>query len=238
METSRRQLSWSGVSSVARLELRGRLRSEGWHFVLMSWVVVVVILALATSGDRGGAWAGFSFLAFGFYLVLAVAPAITATSLNRYCLPPSAGDSLARLSPSEILLGALGAVWTWSLILVATTLPAASWVLTDKAVESVSLMSALVYQLLVFLFFGTLGLCWSAILAQPWAAVCATYLTGGFLALDAWRSDAIPFGLPLEVAFHLALGALLIVMAVRRLGARLAVAASPSPGLAPDPADA
>lgn len=104
---------------MAAVELRGRLRTGRWRWVLASWAVVLVgfaaavrsVLARLDTGPGPGAGT-FGFLVlFLVLLLLLVVPALGAQSVNgdrvRGLLAPL---QVTLLSPAEIALGKLAAV--------------------------------------------------------------------------------------------------------------------------------
>jgi ABC-type transport system involved in multi-copper enzyme maturation permease subunit len=125
---------------VARQELRVRLRTGRWRWLLASWVVVVGLFTLlsdlamrATIGnDEFHSSIGpalFTIVVMVvFGLILIVSPALTAQSIN--------GDrergtlavlQVTRLRPAEIALGKLLAGWGVGVGALALTFPFALW---------------------------------------------------------------------------------------------------------------
>src|SRR4051812_2022063 len=133
-------LSWSGISTVARLELRQRVRSTRWIIVLAIWALVLGVLTAlihyavfsdTLSGQNDterNARAGALMFGLIVLLVLAlgslVAPALSATSING---DRSAGVlatlQTTLLSPAEITVGKLLAAWLTALALLGVALP-------------------------------------------------------------------------------------------------------------------
>lgn len=139
-------MSFRSVLLVARQELRTRLRTGRWRWLLASWVVVVwlftllTILALKSTTDvvYGDLEAPqqpsigpalFTILIIVvFSLIMVVSPALTAQSVN--------GDrergtlavlQVTRLRPAEIAVGKLLAGWGVGVGALALTFPFALW---------------------------------------------------------------------------------------------------------------
>ena len=125
---------------VARQELRVRLRTGRWRWLLASWVVVVGLFTLlsdlalhATMGQSDsrpsiGPSLFTIVVMVVFGLVMVVSPALTAQSIN--------GDrergtlavlQVTRLRPAEIALGKLLAGWGVGVGALALTFPFALW---------------------------------------------------------------------------------------------------------------
>ncbi|HYY12473.1 MAG TPA: ABC transporter permease subunit [Kineosporiaceae bacterium] len=214
------RVSWSGVRTVAALELRQRVRSTRWVIVLVVWFVVLLGLTLllrravasaATSiagidPSNGSTpqelrdYVGAAVFGAVVFMVLAlgglVAPALAATSVN--------GDRTAGvlaalqttlLTPAEIALGKLAAAWVTALALLAAALPCILWSFLDGGTPPGRLLTTLVVLALTLLVVCAVALGWSALTARASSSTVLTYLTIVFLGL----------GLPLTFAFTLPL---------------------------------
>jgi len=128
-------VTWHGVRTVARLELRQRVRSTRWIVALVVWFVVVGAITLLATGAMGALGGGtsnpsrgpvlfavVSFLVLG--LGLLVTPTLTSTSIN--------GDrnsgtlatlQVTLLSPAEIVLGKVAAAWVASCAFLVASVP-------------------------------------------------------------------------------------------------------------------
>jgi ABC-type transport system involved in multi-copper enzyme maturation permease subunit len=128
-------VTWHGVRTVTRLELRQRVRSTRWIVALVVWFVVVGAITLLTTGAlrvvTGGdpavgrgpiLFAVVSFLVLG--LGLLVTPTLTSTTVNG---DRNAGTlatlQVTLLSPAEIVLGKVLAAWIASLAFLVVSLP-------------------------------------------------------------------------------------------------------------------
>lgn len=129
------RVTWHGVRTVARLELRQRVRSTKWVAALVVWFVVVGGITLLATGalsaviggsasqERGPLlFAIVSFLVLGLGLV--VTPTLTSTAVNG---DRSAGTlatlQVTLLSPAEIVLGKLVAAWLAAMAFLVASLP-------------------------------------------------------------------------------------------------------------------
>ncbi len=203
-------VSWSGVRLVAVLELRQRVRSTRWVWLLAGWAALLALLTVLvrisvrrsylasvdqpelgfTAADtaRAQAEAGRVTFAIIAALVLSlgalVAPALTATSVN--------GDRAAGvlatlqttlLTPAELALGRLLAAWGVALAFLAVSVPfvVVAFVGGDSSPWRVVVTLALVA--LTLLVVCAIGLGWSAVAARTATSAVLTYLTVAFLGL-------------------------------------------------------
>ena len=203
-------LGWSGIRTVAVLELRQRIRSTRWTAVLILWVSVLALLTIlvrwavhrlysASVGDSGlgpAADAAAARLAdqvagrltFGIivFLVLSlsglVSPALSATSVN--------GDRQAGvlatlqttlLSPAQIVVGKLLAAWATGLALLGTALPFLLWIYLDGGTPLGRLLVVVGVMALTILVVCAIGLGWSAIASRTSSSAVLTYLTVALL---------------------------------------------------------
>ena len=194
------RLSRSGVGTVARLELRQRVRSTRWLIVLVVWALVLGALAALihhalfsdplnglSAGDRSRQ-AGATMFGLVILLVLSlgalIAPALSATSVN--------GDRAAGvlatlqttlLSPAEIVLGKLLAAWLTALALLAVALPFIGWGFFTGGTPWTRLVVSVVLLAVVLLVLCAIGLGWSAVAARTASSAVLTYLSVAFLGL-------------------------------------------------------
>jgi ABC-type transport system involved in multi-copper enzyme maturation permease subunit len=128
-------VTWHGVRTVARLELRQRVRSTRWIVALVVWFVVVGGITLLATGAMSGLMGGgtstgrgpvlfsvVSFLVLG--LGLLVTPTLTSTSING---DRNAGTlatlQVTLLSPAEIVLGKVAAAWLAACAFLLASVP-------------------------------------------------------------------------------------------------------------------
>jgi ABC-type transport system involved in multi-copper enzyme maturation permease subunit len=198
-------VSWSGLRTVAILELRQRVRSTRWIVVLVLWFLALLALTLLvrgavhaslSPGDSGpGAtpqqldeYAAATVFGIVVFLVLGlgglVAPALTATSING---DRSAGVLAALqttlLTPAEIALGKLLAAWVTALALLAAALPVLGWAYLGGGTPVTRLLTTLAVLSLSLLVVCAVGLGWSAVAARSSSSTVLTYLTVLFLGL-------------------------------------------------------
>lgn len=194
-----------GLATVARLELRQRVRSSRWLVVLAIWVAVIGFFTWLTDvavdpapdtpagvpDPSGGVM--FSVVAF---LVLSlgvlVAPALSATSVNG----DRAAGTLATLqvtllSPAEIALGKLLAAWGTSLAFLVTAVPFVVWAYLSGGTPFGRVVTTLVLVAITFAVVCAIGLGWSAVCARTASSAVLTYLSVAGLCLGT----VILFGL-------------------------------------------
>ena len=195
------RLSRSGVLTVARLELRQRVRSSRWIIILAVWALALGGLAAlihhavfldngdptVTIAQRNGA-AGAAMFGWVVLLVLAlgslVAPALSATSVN--------GDRAAGvlatlqatlLTPAEITVGKLLAAWTTALALLAVASPFLLWAYLLGGTPGGRLIVVLLLLAVSLLVECAIGLGWSALTARSASSAVLTYISVAFLGL-------------------------------------------------------
>src|SRR5690242_155693 len=198
-------VSWSGVRTVAVLELRQRVRSTRWIVVLVLWFLALLGLTLLVRSavhaslnptDSGPGvlpqqldeYAAATVFGIVVFLVLAlgglVAPALTATSVNG---DRSAGVLAALqttlLTPAEIALGKLLAAWVTAMALLAAALPVLGWAYVGGGTPVTRLLTTLAVLALLLLVVCAVGLGWSAVAARSSSSTVLTYLTVLFLGL-------------------------------------------------------
>jgi len=234
-----REPFWFGVATVARLELRQRVRSSRWVAVLIVWTAILALLTVlirwavfrsytvdgtfgvTADAARMHAQAGRMVFGITVFLVLSlgalVVPALSSTSIN--------GDRTAGilatlqttlLTPLQIVLGKLVASWAVALALLACAAPFIVWGFLDGGTPVARLIVVLALLALVLLVVCAIGLGWSAIAARTSSSALLTYLSVIFLGL----------GLPL-------LFALSIPLATSRENVTVRQSEYPSDGSAP-----
>jgi len=201
------KVSWSGLRTVAVLDLRQRVRSSRWLIVLGIWMVILLALTLlirgavqqtielASGGDipaaeaaRAQESAGATVFGLVVFLVLSlgalIAPALSASSVNG---DRSAGIlatlQTTLLTPAEIALGKLLAAWLTALTLLVTAAPFLIWAYFQGGTPVGRLLTTLGVLALTLLVVCAIGLGWSAVTARTPASTVLTYLTVTFLGL-------------------------------------------------------
>lgn len=195
------QLTWNGVRTVTGLELRQRIRSKRWIWVLAAWFVVIgavtwlilaavpMLLGVSDPGVRPeGPTAGP--LAFGtitFFVLgmgLVIAPAFTATAING---DRSAGTlallQATRLSALEIALGKLIAAWLTAAVFLVVVLP---FIALSMIWGDISVVQVLITFLVVFAEVAVIcaiGIGWSSLLNRTAMSTMMTYLSVVFLTV-------------------------------------------------------
>ena len=199
-------LTWSGVRTVAVLELRQRVRSSRWVALLVAWGLAIAGLsglirfaAFALTRNNHGQ-AGATMFGAIIFTVLSlgalISPALSATSIN--------GDRTAGvlatmqstlLSPAEIAVGKLLAAWTASLALLVTSLPFVLWAYLEGGTPAGRLVVTVLVTALTLLVVCAIGLGFSSLTARTSSSTALTYLTVAFLTLGL----PIVFGLSLTM---------------------------------------
>jgi len=201
------RVSWSGLRTVAVLDLRQRVRSSRWLIVLGIWMAVLLALTLllrnavsetieqgsggqisADEVARAQESAGATLFGLVVFLVLSlgalIAPALSASSVNG---DRSAGVlatlQTTLLTPAEIALGKLLAAWLTALTLLVTAAPFLIWAYFQGGTPVGRLLTTLGVLALTLLVVCAIGLGWSAVTARTPASTVLTYLTVTFLGL-------------------------------------------------------
>ena len=190
-------LSWQGVRTVMRLELRQRVRSSRWQLMLGLFFLTIGVLSglvMAVSGfdDGSGSFLYGAVAWLVLTLGLLVAPALTSTSVNG---DRSSGTlaplQMTLLSPAEIAVGKLLAGWITSLAFLATAVPFLLLAMVPGGTGIGRLLATTVMMALVLLSVCAIALGWSALTARSVSSAVMTYLTTAFLCIGT----LIVFGL-------------------------------------------
>ena len=190
-------LSWQGVRTVMRLELRQRVRSSRWQLMLGLFFLTIGVLSglvMAVSGfdDGSGSFLYGAVAWLVLTLGLLVAPALTSTSVNG---DRSSGTlaplQMTLLSPAEIAVGKLLAGWITSLAFLATAVPFLLLAMIPGGTGIGRLLATTVMMALVLLSVCAIALGWSALTARSVSSAVMTYLTTAFLCIGT----LIVFGL-------------------------------------------
>lgn len=179
-------MSWTGVRTVAVLELRQRVRATRWKAMLGIWCAVLVLLCggLAALADSSGVHSDETtpmlydlVLCFVLGIGLIVAPTLSATSING----DRADATLALLQATalrsrEIVVGKLLAAWFAALAFLAVALP---FLLTLTLIGGVAWIAFFSHLIILIVTMGAvcaIGLGFSALTARTSASAVLTYL--------------------------------------------------------------
>lgn len=185
-------VSWGGLRTVARLELRQRVRSSRWKTVLVVWALVLGamtgLMDFALGASVGEDETGAILFGLIVYLVLSlgslIAPGLSATSING---DRSAGVlatlQTTLLTPAEIVLGKLAAAWLTALTFLAVALPFVGWGFAVGGTPAGRLVVTLSLLAVMLLVVCAVGLGWSALTARTASSVVLTYLTVAFVGV-------------------------------------------------------
>lgn len=182
-------LSWHGVRTVARLELRQRVRSSRWQLMLGLFFVTIGVLSGLTmwvSGFDDGA-GDFLYGAVAWLVLtlgLLVAPSLTSTSVNG---DRGAGTlaplQMTLLTPAEIAVGKLLAGWLTALAFLGTGVPFLLLAMVPGGTGVGRFLVTTVMMALVLLAVCAIAIGWSALTARSVSSAVMTYLTTAFLCI-------------------------------------------------------
>jgi ABC-type transport system involved in cytochrome c biogenesis permease component len=144
-------MSLTGIATVARHELRVRVRRGRWQVLVIVWFAVLAgllgLLRTAVVGDPLGDQEPVGAVMYGglqlivLALAVLVVPALSAQSVN--------GDrergvlatlQVTRLTAAEIALGKFFAAWGTALVFVAATAPLVVWCMAEGGVRLMSVL--------------------------------------------------------------------------------------------------
>ena len=191
-------MSWHGVTTVARLELRQRARASKWVVVLGIWFAVVALvsvlsyLALNDPDARSGAAMYDVVIFFVLGLGMLIVPSLTATSINgdrEHGVLATLQTTL--LTSADIVLGKLLAAWAISGAFLVTALPFLAWAWVEGGVSVGRIILSVLVLMLVLAVVCALGLMFSSLTARPVGSAVLTYLALGALVFGT----VIGFGL-------------------------------------------
>ncbi len=181
-------MSWHGITTVARLELRQRVRTSKWAVVLAVWFAVIALvtvlsyLALHDPQAQSGAAMYDIVIFFVLGLGMLVVPSLTATSINgdrEHGVLATLQTTL--LTSADLVLGKLLAAWAISGAFLVTALPFLVWAWVEGGVPVGRILLSLVVLMLVLGVVCALGLMFSTLTARPVASAVLTYLAMGAL---------------------------------------------------------
>lgn len=201
----RRESFVGGVVTVARLELRQRVRSTRWIVVLIVWTALLLLLTAlirwsvfqafdpvevmgASVDQEASATAGRTVFGIVVFLVLSlgalVVPALSSTSING---DRSAGVlammQTTLLTPTQIVVGKLAAAWAVALALLVCALPNIAWAYLQGGTPLGRLLVVVALLAVVLLVICAIGLGWSAVAARTSSSALLTYLSVALLGL-------------------------------------------------------
>lgn len=194
-------LSVHGVRTVARLELRQRVRSSRWKVMLGLFFATIGLLSGLTmwvSGfdDTSGDFLYGAVAWLVLTLGLLVAPSLTSTSVNG---DRGAGTlaplQMTLLTPAEIAVGKLLAGWLTALAFLATAVPFLLLAMVPGGTGIGRFLVTTVMMALVLLAVCAIAIGWSALTARSVSSAVMTYLTTAFLCIGT----LILFGLSLPL---------------------------------------
>ncbi len=180
----------SGVSAVAGLEIRRRLRAGRWRLLLVIWfLTLLAVTALVRASvdatdsstdeplDPGPAMFGVLLLLV-LGLSLLIVPSLTSASIN--------GDrergvlatlQVTRLSAVEIAFGKFLAAWGSAMVFLALTLPLVAWCMAEGGTPPGRVAVSLLVVALLLGVVAALGLGLSSLLARTTTSAVLSYLT-------------------------------------------------------------
>lgn len=191
-------MSWHGVTTVARLELRQRARASKWVVVLGIWFAVIALvsvlsyLALNDPDARSGAAMYDVVIFFVLGLGMLIVPSLTATSINgdrEHGVLATLQTTL--LTSADLVLGKLLAAWAISGAFLVTALPFLAWAWVEGGVSVGRIFLSMLVLMLVLAVVCALGLMFSSLTARPVGSAVLTYLALGALVFGT----VIGFGL-------------------------------------------
>ena len=189
-------LTWHGIRTVARLELRQRIRSTRWIVALVVFgaivggVTLLTWLVARTAVDPYSGTAAVGPTMFGFivffvlFLGLLVSPTLSATSING---DRTAGTlatlQVTLLSPAEIVLGKLLASWVASLAFLAVSVPFILWAFASGGTPVLAVVTTVLLLALLLAVVCAIGLGFSALTARTSGSAVLTYISVASLSI-------------------------------------------------------
>ncbi|NNJ60331.1 MAG: ABC transporter permease [Dactylosporangium sp.] len=171
-----------GVVLVAQQDLRIRLRTGRWQWMLGAWVIVVgLFTGLLEAADESTHQKGVALFGALMLLVLSLAmlvsPALTAQSINgdreRGTLAPL---QVTALTPAQIALGKLLAGWSVGLTALGLTLPFVGWCMIRGGIGPVRVVVVLTVVGLLIGVVCAVSQALSAVLARSITSALVSYL--------------------------------------------------------------
>ncbi len=199
-------LTWHGVATVAKLELRQRLRSTKWYIGLALFFVivgVVTVLTTLTVGNESVLGAGgfgrvvFDVVVFFILLLgILVAPTLSSSAING---DRNAGTlailQVTLLTPAEIAVGKLLAAWAAALAFLVVSLPFLLWGIAQGGMSIAAVLVTIGLLAFVLAVVVAIGLGFSSLVPKTSSSAVLTYLSVASLTVIS----LIVFGLSLTL---------------------------------------
>jgi len=181
-------VTWHGVATVAKLELRQRLRSTKWYIGLALFFAIVglvTVLTTVTVGDESvlgtGGFGRVVFDVVVFFILLLgilVAPTLSSSAING---DRNAGTlailQVTLLSPAEIAIGKLLAAWASALAFLVVSLPFLAWGLAHGGMSVGPVLVTIGLLAFVLAVVVAMGLGFSALVPKTSSSAVLTYLS-------------------------------------------------------------
>ncbi|MGC4173892.1 ABC transporter permease [Demequina sp.] len=197
------RVTWSGITLIAALELRQRVRSTRWKWALGVFAGIVALVTFLTAGAVASFAFGESYdIPFGIivYFVLGlglvVSPTLSATTINgdnrEGTLAPVQATAMSAI---DISLGKLLGAWCASLAFLAVALPFIVFAYVQSDMPFGAVLVTVIVLALELLAVCGIGLGWSAITVRTAASAVLTYVSVAALTVIS----LIVFGLLMPV---------------------------------------
>lgn len=180
---------WSGLWTVAAIELRQRVRGVAWYVLLAIFfflelvVTLIAWLALASADQVGDALYAI-VIYFTLLLATLVTPALAGNAINgERDAGTLATMQVTLASTAQIVLGKFLAAWLSALAFVAASAP---FIILTVAVGGLSVWTVVVSLAVLFVEMGVIaafGVGLSGILRRPLFSVVVTYLLVALLSV-------------------------------------------------------
>jgi len=199
-------LSWHGVATVTKLELRQRLRSTKWYVGLALFFAIVGLVTVLTSatmgddsvlGDGGSGRVVFDVVVFFILLLgMVIAPTLSSSAING---DRNAGTlailQVTLLTPAEIAVGKLLAAWAAALAFLVVSLPFLIWGIVQGGLSITAVLVTVALLAFVLAVVVALGLGFSSLVPKTSSSAVLTYLGVASLTVIS----LIVFGLSLAL---------------------------------------
>lgn len=180
---------FSGLWTIASIELRQRVRGVAWYVLLgVFFVLVLLVTGVATASlsyqdDTGGAL--YSVVIY-FVLLLASlsAPALSGNAINGdRDAGTLATTQVTLVSTTQLVLGKFVAAWISSLAFLVVAIPFILFTFAQSGVQVSTVVSSLLVLIVLLGVVSAAGVGLSGIMRRPLMSVVVTYLVVALLSI-------------------------------------------------------
>lgn len=184
---------WSGLWTVASIDLRQRVRGTAWYVLLGVYVTLLLIVSVVVSlaaglfggvADGGGDAVAATVLFVAMLLATLVSPALSGGSINGDRIDGTlATTQVTLVSTTQIVLGRFLAAWLTSVAFVAATIPFIVFAAVAGGLDVGAAVVAILVIAVEMAAITAFGVGLSGLLRRPLFSVVVAYLVVAALSI-------------------------------------------------------